>query len=115
MAAIAKAMGFPPGAWFEEDAGKEPAVDWGLAGALSQKPAPRLMGSVPREERVRALQALGLWCQMELMGTEPPQEVLEKLDFNSIEGNGNPIRQLEAPGAVARQRIRNPSSQEGTS
>src|SRR5215203_303101 len=34
MAAIAQAMGFPPAAWFEEDAAKEPAVDWGLAGAL---------------------------------------------------------------------------------
>jgi transcriptional regulator with XRE-family HTH domain len=34
MAAIAKAMGFPPGTWFEDDAGKEPASDWGLAGAL---------------------------------------------------------------------------------
>ena len=34
MAAIAKAMGFPPAAWFDEDTGKEPAMDWGLAGAL---------------------------------------------------------------------------------
>jgi hypothetical protein len=34
MAAIARAMGFPPAAWFEEGAGKEPALDWGLAGAL---------------------------------------------------------------------------------
>jgi hypothetical protein len=34
MAAIAKAMGFPPAAWFEEDSGKEPELDWGLAGAL---------------------------------------------------------------------------------
>jgi hypothetical protein len=32
MATIAKAMGFPPAAWFEEGADKEP--DWGLAGAL---------------------------------------------------------------------------------
>lgn len=44
------------------------------------------MGSVPKAERVRALQALGLWCQMELTGTEPPQEYLEKLNFNSVEG-----------------------------
>ena len=34
MAAIAKAMGFPPAAWFDEDAGKEQELDWGLAGAL---------------------------------------------------------------------------------
>ena len=32
LAAIAKAMGFPPAAWFEEDADGE--LDWGLAGAL---------------------------------------------------------------------------------
>ena len=44
------------------------------------------MESVPRAERVRALQALGLWCQMELTGTKPPQEYLEKLNFNSVEG-----------------------------
>jgi transcriptional regulator with XRE-family HTH domain len=34
MAAIAKAKGFPPEAWFEDGVGKEPASDWGLAGAL---------------------------------------------------------------------------------
>ena len=44
------------------------------------------MGGVPKAERVRALQALGLWCQMELTGTEPPEEYLEKLNFNSVEG-----------------------------
>jgi hypothetical protein len=32
MAAIAKAMGFPPAAWFED--GTDPDLDWGLAGAL---------------------------------------------------------------------------------
>jgi hypothetical protein len=44
------------------------------------------MGSVPRAERVRAPQALGLWCEMQLKGTEPPKDILEKLNFNSIEG-----------------------------
>ena len=44
------------------------------------------MGGVPRAERVRALKALGLWCRMELTGTEPPPEYLEKLNFNSVEG-----------------------------
>jgi len=34
MAAIAKAMGFPPEAWFEEGPGNEPTLDWGLAGVL---------------------------------------------------------------------------------
>ena len=32
MAAIAKAMGFPPAAWFED--GTDSDLDWGLAGAL---------------------------------------------------------------------------------
>jgi hypothetical protein len=43
------------------------------------------MGSVPRAQRVRALQALGLWCRMELTGTKPPPEILEELNFNSVE------------------------------
>jgi hypothetical protein len=30
MAAIAKAMGFPPAAWFEEGANTESALDWAL-------------------------------------------------------------------------------------
>jgi hypothetical protein len=34
MAAIAKAMGFPPEAWFVDGVGNEPELDWGLAGAL---------------------------------------------------------------------------------
>src|SRR5918994_6977019 len=34
MAAIARAMGFPPGAWFVDDVGNEQELDWGLAGAL---------------------------------------------------------------------------------
>ena len=37
MAAIAKAMGFPPEAWFEEGVANEPAMDWGLAGALKDE------------------------------------------------------------------------------
>jgi hypothetical protein len=44
------------------------------------------MGNVPRAERIRALQALGLWCRMELTGTEPPEEYLEKLNFKSVKG-----------------------------
>jgi hypothetical protein len=32
LAAIAKAMGFPPAAWFED--GTDSDLDWGLAGAL---------------------------------------------------------------------------------
>jgi hypothetical protein len=44
------------------------------------------MEGVPKAERIRALQALGLWCQMELTGTKPRPEILEELNFNSVEG-----------------------------
>jgi transcriptional regulator with XRE-family HTH domain len=37
MAAMAKAMGFPPAAWFEDGVGKEPELDWGLVGALGDE------------------------------------------------------------------------------
>ena len=43
------------------------------------------MGSLSRAERIRALQTLGLWCQRELTGTEPPEEYLKALGFGSIE------------------------------
>jgi len=43
------------------------------------------MGSVSKPERVRALQTLGVWCHMELTGTEPPKAVLESLNFDSTE------------------------------
>lgn len=43
------------------------------------------MESLPKAERVRALQTLGVWCQMELTGSAPPQTVLERLNFNSVE------------------------------
>ena len=54
MAAIARAMGFPPAAWFEEDAGKESALDWGLAGALRDetiRDTVREMSRLPDRER----------------------------------------------------------------
>jgi hypothetical protein len=54
MAAIAKAMGFPPGAWFEEGEGNEPALDWGLAGALRDeviRDTVREMSRLSRRER----------------------------------------------------------------
>ena len=54
MAAIAKAMGFPPAAWFEEGANTEPELDWGLAGALRDetiRDAVREMSRLSRRER----------------------------------------------------------------
>jgi hypothetical protein len=43
------------------------------------------MKNLPKQERVRALQALGIWCRLELTGNEPPDHVLEHLGFDSIE------------------------------
>jgi transcriptional regulator with XRE-family HTH domain len=54
MAAIAKAMGFPPAAWFDEGAGKESELDWGLAGALrdeSIRDTVRAMSCLSKRER----------------------------------------------------------------
>ena len=54
--AIAKAMGFPPEAWFDEGVGKAPAVDWGLAGALKdeaiRETAREMSGLSAREKRL---------------------------------------------------------------
>jgi transcriptional regulator with XRE-family HTH domain len=52
MAAIAEAMGFPPGAWFED--GTDSAPDWGLTGALrdeSIRDTVRAMARLSRRER----------------------------------------------------------------
>jgi hypothetical protein len=52
MAAIAKAMGFPPAAWFEDGTGS--ALDWGLAGALrdeSIRDTVREMSRLSKRER----------------------------------------------------------------
>jgi hypothetical protein len=43
------------------------------------------MTSLAKPERVRALQALGVWCQMELTGTVAPRALLESLNFDSVE------------------------------
>jgi transcriptional regulator with XRE-family HTH domain len=52
LAAIAKAMGFPPSAWFED--GTDSALDWGLAGALrdeATRETVREMSRLSRRER----------------------------------------------------------------
>ena len=52
MAAIAKAMGFPPAAWFED--GTDSDLDWGLAGALRDetiRDVVREMSPMSRRER----------------------------------------------------------------
>jgi hypothetical protein len=56
------------------------------------------MESLPKAERVRALQTLGVWCQMELTGTEPPKSVLERLNFNSIEAMRIQLTNWRFPG-----------------
>ena len=77
------------------------------------------MGSVPKAERVRALQTLGLWCHMELTGTKPPEEYLEKLNFKSVKGmeiqldnwrlrEGLLDRESETPPAKKKRPKKNP-------
>jgi transcriptional regulator with XRE-family HTH domain len=54
MAAIAKAMGFPPGLWFEEDASEESALDLGLVGVLRDetiRDTAREVSRLPKRER----------------------------------------------------------------
>jgi transcriptional regulator with XRE-family HTH domain len=71
MATIAKAMGFPPEAWFEEDAGKEPAVDWGLAGTLRDetiRDTVRELSRLPKRERRMVLGIVRQFGDRELSG-----------------------------------------------
>jgi hypothetical protein len=43
------------------------------------------MGSLPKQERDRVLQALLVWCASELKGIEPDQHVLDNLGLGSAE------------------------------
>ena len=66
MAAIAKAMGFPPAAWFEN--GTDPDLDWGLAGALRDETIRDTVREISRlSERERRL-VLGIVRQIENPG-----------------------------------------------
>jgi hypothetical protein len=71
------------------------------------------MESLPKSERVRALQTLGVWCQMELTGTEPPKSVLEGLNFNSIEAMRIQIANWGFPGWLTSQNNRRRKVKEG--
>ena len=64
MAAIAKAMDFPPGAWFE-DAGKEPALDWGLAGVLKDETIRDTVREMSRLSKRERRLVLGIVRQFE--------------------------------------------------
>jgi hypothetical protein len=61
------------------------------------------MTSLSNQERVRALQALGVWCQMKLTGTEPTKAVLDSLNFNSIEGMKIQLNNWGAPDWVLQE------------
>ena len=74
MAAIAKAMGFPPGAWFEEGAGQEPPLDWGLAGVLKDetiRETVREMSRLSKRERRLVLGIVRQFVGAERAGTHP--------------------------------------------
>ena len=80
MAAIAKAMGFPPGAWFEE--GKEPELDWGLAGALRDETIRDTVREMSRRSARERRLVLGIVRQFvgaERTGTHPaPGEAVDR-------------------------------------
>ena len=71
MAAIAKAMGFPPGAWFEESTGNESALDWGLAGVLKDETIRDTVREMSRLSKRERRLVLGIVRQFENPG-EPP-------------------------------------------
>jgi hypothetical protein len=74
MATIAKAMGFPPRAWFDEDANQEPELDWGLAGALkdeSIRDTVREMSRLSKRERRLVLGIVRQFAGAERAGTHP--------------------------------------------
>ena len=58
MAAIAKAMGFPPAAWF--DAGTDSDLDWGLAGALRDETIRETVREMSRMSRGERQLVLGI-------------------------------------------------------
>jgi hypothetical protein len=43
------------------------------------------MSSLPKQDRERALEALAVWCLLQLKGLEPDQDHLDKLGFGSVE------------------------------
>jgi transcriptional regulator with XRE-family HTH domain len=69
MAAIAKAMGLPPGLWFED--GKEPELDWGLAGALRDETIRDTVRAMSRMSRRERRLVLGIVRQFENPGELP--------------------------------------------
>jgi hypothetical protein len=64
MAAIAKAMGFPPAAWFEEGVGNEPELDWGLAGALRDEDVRDTVREMSRMSKRERRLVLGIVRQL---------------------------------------------------
>jgi transcriptional regulator with XRE-family HTH domain len=72
MAAIAKAMGFPPEAWFEESANTEQELDWGLAGALRDETIREPVREMSRLSRRERQLVLGMVRQF---GGQKPTEV----------------------------------------
>ena len=69
MAAIAKAMGFPPAAWFED--GTDSDLDWGLAGALRDEDVQDTVRAMSRMSKREKRLVLGIVRQFENPG-EPP-------------------------------------------
>ena len=68
MLAIAKAMGFPPEAWFVDGVGNEPEVDWGLAGALGDETIRETVREMSRLSKREKRLVLGIMRQFEHSG-----------------------------------------------
>ena len=66
MAAIAKAMGFPPAAWFED--GTDSDLDWGLAGALRDETIRDTVREMSRLSKRERRLVLGIVRQFENPG-----------------------------------------------
>jgi hypothetical protein len=62
MAAIAKAMGFPPAAWFED--GTDSDLDWGLAGALRDEDVRDTVREMSRMSKREKRLVLGIVGQL---------------------------------------------------
>ena len=71
------------------------------------------MTSLPNQERVRALQALGICCQMKLSGTEPPKAVLESLNFDSVEAMRTQLKNWGALDWITRGEPKDESKRKG--
>jgi hypothetical protein len=71
--------------------------------ARVSEPAPRLMGSLSKQDRERALQAFVVWCLPQLQGVELNDGTLEKLGFGSVDAMRTQLKNWGAPDWIAQE------------